>query len=91
MMVGRVPTDAPTRPDLRPAINDDPVRRQVRGAEDLLVERFMQAGRATLPQHGRGEAEAQVLAYLAGEPLGDVVAKMAAVYVAAGRGAIGVG
>lgn len=89
-MIGRAPTDAPTRPDLRPAINDDPVRGEVRRAEDALVERFMQAGRATLPLHGRTEAEAQVLASLAGEPLGDAVAQMAAVYVAAGRGAIGV-
>lgn len=90
MRAGRAPTDAPTRPDLRPVIDDAPVRGVIRSAEDALVARFMRAGRATLPTHGRAEAEARVLAFLAGEPLGAAVQALAEAYVAAGRAAIGV-
>lgn len=82
----RMVTDAPTVPNVLPTPDARAVRDLVRGAEDALVEAFRAAGRAALPSE---ELEADVLAHLAGEPLGDAVAQHAARYVAAGRAAIG--
>jgi hypothetical protein len=83
---GRIINDAPTRPDLRPSLDDDVIRGLLRQNEDALVARFMRAARASLPDP---RLEPDVLACLAGEPLGEAVAEAAARYLAAGRAAWG--
>lgn len=83
---GRIISDAPTRPDQRPTPNDAVVRALLRQSEPELVQRFLRAARATLRDPSQ---EADVLACLAGEPLGAEIVAAAARYLAAGRRAWG--
>lgn len=82
-------TEAPTVPDLRPIVDDEPLRGVIRAHEDLLVQQFRAAGRAALPPDDRLRLEADILAHLAGEPMGEAVAEYAKVYLAAGRAGLG--